>query len=215
MKKTIIWDNCKKEICTQAVKILAPPEKDFAPKNFVEFISSCSNVSKKAMMSFLKANLDKNCFLDASKEVMMKENDCMSFSGKGSPSALQVILRHLKFFASGKNDRTIWCYLDTDEKAVVHFVNRNGWFAEAYFLSDVNFSAIHIVEYENLSLFIPVVFTTDLSGVAQNVSLRGNNYLQNYLPSEVGDLLSKKSSRKTTANNEQSVMCGYDKGDCL
>ena len=212
MRKTVLWEGCKKEICTQALKILGSPVKEFPPKNFVEFISCYPGISKKAMMSFLKANLDKNCFVDASKEVYQKENECLFISGKGYSTALGVILRYLN---QGNSAESVWCYLDIDKKAIVHFVNRNGWFAEAYFLSDINFSAIHLVEMENSSLFIPVVFTTDLSEFTQNVSLRGDYYLQEYLPSDIGDLLSKKSCKKPVINDEVTMMNGYDRGDCL
>lgn len=215
MKKTVLWDDCKKDICTQALRILAPPEKDFSPSNFVEFISSCSNVSKKAMMSFLKANLDKNCFLDVSKEVYQKENECLFMAGKDHSSAIEIILRYLRSSNSRINAEAVWCFLDFEKKAVVHFVNRDGWFAEVYFLSDVNFSAIHVLESESYSLFIPVVFTTDLSDVARNVSLRGDTFLQDYLPSETGDLLSKKSCKKSVVTEVKQVNSGYDKGDCL
>jgi hypothetical protein len=212
MKKTVLWDDCKKDICTQALKILGPPAKEFPPKNFVELVSSFPTVSKKAMMSFLKANLDKNCFTDASNEVYQKENECLFISGKGYSTAIGVILRYL---SHGNSAESVWCYLDIDKKAIVHFVNRNGWFAEAYFLSDANFSALHLVEMENCSLFIPVVFTTDLSEFNQNVSLRGDYYLQEYLPSDVGDLLSKKSGKKHVVNSDAEVKNGYDRGDCL
>lgn len=212
MKKTIFWDSCKDVICTQAVQILGNPVKAFPPKNFVELISSYSHVSMKAMLSFLKANLEKNCFVDVSKEVFQKENECLFIYGKEHSSAVDVILRYL---GDNQNADAIWCYLDFSKKAVVHFVNRNGWFAEAYFLSDKEDSAIHLIHNEQLSLFIPVVFTPDLSDVVQNVALRGGHYLQDYLATDTGDLLSKKSGKKSVQCADSTIKKGPDMGDSL
>jgi hypothetical protein len=212
MKKTVFWENCKDVICAQSLQILGTPVKAFPPKNFVELVSSYPNVSKKAMTSFFQANLEKNCFVDVSKEVFQKEDECLFISGKKYSTALEVILRYL---GSNQNAAAVWCYLDFSKKAVVHFIDRNGLFAEAYFLSDKEDSAIHLIQDENLSLFIPVVFTTDLSEVMQNVALRGGHYLQDYLATDTGDLLSKKSCKKSVPCTFSSTKKGPDKGDSL
>ena len=213
MVKTVIWDSCKDSLCAQAFKILGPPEKEFRSKSSVEFVSCFSNVSKNAMLSFLKTNLEKDCFIDSSLEVCPKENKCLFIEGCEQYAAIDIILRYLN--CNKCSNAAIWCYLDINRQAIVHFVNRNGWFAEAYFLSDTEASAIHLVQNETLSLFIPVVFTTNLSEVEQNVFLRGEHYLQDYLPTQIGDLLSKKSGKRTNSNKEESGKKGRDKWDNL
>lgn len=213
--KTVIWSDCKDVLADQAKRRLGAPCYKKKVENFVEFISSYPTITKKKICAFFNDVVMKPSLKDETEVVVASEDSCLCV--KMIVSSVDIIVRYLNILNTGGKINSLWCYLDRDKEAVVHFVNKCGWYAEGYFSCSKNFSALHFIREDSNAEFIPVVFSTDMSKVFQNVALNGGHFLQDYLPRDIGDFIPKNKSRGDKSNNSDSSKerVGYDKGDML
>lgn len=188
--KTIDWSESKKSLSASAVKCL-DQTKNSHPLGFVEFIAGYISVSRKRMCSFLSDFVKNTPLRDVTKDVVQLENACL-FKPEHF-SALDIIVRYLKLLNTGGKIGVTWAYLDTEEKAIVHFVNRGGWYAEVFFDAKVPSSALHLIAIGDEKHFLPVSFC-NITKLRSKLFLSGNLTLQDYFPREVGDFLSKRSA---------------------
>lgn len=186
--KTLDWSECGVQLTALAVKTFGHPKRSTAT-DFAEFIRFFA-ADHKLMAAFLEKNAKRHSFEDCSSIATISEDACL-FSCKPA-SALEIIFRHLKTLNTGGRLPALWSFLDEDCKAVVHFVNRKGWYAEAFFSCDEDFSALHLLEGENGISFLPAVFAKDIAPYAS----LAEGFLQTYLPRETFEFLSNKSGMK-------------------
>lgn len=108
----------------------------------------------------------------------------------------------------------MWGYLDTDQKSQLStFINKGGWYAEAYFSSSEDFSVIHLLKTaEGQKLFIPVAFIRDMSKAAAKVSVTGGFCLHDYLPRVKYDFLSKGGKQGKNGNKNGKSQKRRQKG---
>lgn len=191
------------------------------PKNFVEFIASYENCSYKDLVNFAKRWIMSDRFKNSNVTsfATLSEDRCL-FSTHGThKEALDIIVRYLDILNAQQENPHPWAYLDQEEKAIVHFVDRQGYYAELYCQSKEEFSVLHLLEHHGQKLFIPVVFMVELPGnVLKNTMLTGQYHLQDYLPREKFDCLSKGGRKSTswydgTGNAHGSFT--HDSGDGL
>lgn len=228
--KTVKWSDAKELLVALASENFGSVDKQ--PADFNEFILAYPTVSPKRIAALLREVITDEELADVTTETLSAENDCL-FSASESTS-LEIVHRYLKTLNEGGKIRSLWGFLDTEKKAVIHFVNRGGWFAEAFFSCPDDFSVIHMLKTENNSfLFIPVTFTSDLNKLLSADSLTGNFCLQSYLPHITGDFLSKggkysphekhnrgaksphNGKNKKGKNNGKSRTNRHDRGDLL
>lgn len=207
--KTLNWSDCKVGV-TALAKAYWMPSEVRKVKNFTEFIQSYSKVSSKEMVAFLQDFSDKFHCVDDTSCAQNLENSCL-FSCEPA-SALEIIVRYLEILNTGGKVPALWCFLDEEKKAVVHFVNNGGWYAEAFFDCHEAFSAVHLVKSKENTLLIPVVFTDNLVPYASFVEER-DCFLQKYLPHTLFDFLSKKSSLRGSQSSNTSDSCSYPRRD--
>ncbi|MBR5599224.1 MAG: hypothetical protein IKW39_04210 [Alphaproteobacteria bacterium] len=170
-------------------------------ENFLEYVFNMP-MSVTKLYDYLSKAVAKYAKNDVSEYVFQNEDDALFDK---SCSAIDIILRHLKELDLG-TEKVLWCYLDTDKKAVVHFINKKGWYAEVYFLSQMEASFIHLVEDEaGHKTFIPVLFTNNISKQKDKVGVTGGICLQDYLPRTKYDFLSKKHGSKKDNNPEKAT----------
>lgn len=219
MIKTVMWSESKALFITLAGKSLGKP-KNGKPADFAEFIFSYPAVMQKKMYNFLFETARRGNLRDVTNETLMAE-DCCLLSIE-TATAIEIMLRHLKTLNAGGRLKSLWCYLDTEKKAVVHFVNKGGWYAEAFFAANEDFSALHLLSEDGMNHFIPVVFAKDISKEVQKAGVTGGVFLHDYLPRVKGDLLSKKSHKsgkkqdeKPKGSRQNSGTHLFDNGDTL
>ncbi len=211
--KTVTWSEAKELLTTLAVEKLGRLHKK--PANFCEFIVSYPTVSRKRMTDFLNTVVLDEKLEDVTSIATTAEDSCL-FSAE-TATAIEIMLRHLNTLNTGGKLKSLWGFLDDDKKAVIHFVNKGGWYAEAYFSSPEDFSVVHLMtSSRGEKFFIPVTFVTDLSKLATKVSLHGGVCLHDYLPRIKGDFLSRGGKRhKNAASNERHKRRFRDAGDTL
>lgn len=185
-------------------------------ENFAQFVFG-HPLPRKRMYDFLLKAVIRKSLEDATTEAVFSEDACL-FDATGL-SSLDIICRHLRILDTGGKIGSVWCWLDEDKKAVVHFLQKGGWYAEAYFASNENFSVLHLLENGEQKHFVPVVFTNNLQEVSAKVASMRGIYLHNYLPRVKYDLLSKsgKQSKKNFSSSQNNDLrtSQNDKWDSL
>ena len=178
-------------------------------QNFLTYVfDTPMKISK--MYDFLNDASNKHPKDDCSEAVFRLEDKALFDSS--AVTAIDVILRHLKNIADGTEAKAHWCYLDREKKAVIHFINKNGWYAEAYFEGDTEMSFVHMFEDElGCKMLIPVMFTKDITTFKGKVAVNGGVYLQEYLPRNSFDFLGKKTGVKVEKKNENHSTHGKRK----
>ena len=159
--------------------------------NFSEFIFSYP-LPKDKLFSCLMRVVNLYNLNDVTNTVLLTEDSVLFDATAGS--AIDIVIRYLHTLNTGGKVNSLWSYLDEDKKAVVHFINKKGWYAEVYFLCNEEFSALHLITNGTENILIPVVFTADLSKEMKLASLSGGTCLQKYLPRVKGDFLGGASS---------------------
>lgn len=194
--KTIQWTAESKglfALCARTCKLGTAINAN--PCNFVEFVAAYPNRDLKSLAGFFKRYLLNDRFKDhdVSDIATLTEDSCLFSTDGNAASALDIVLSYLKILNTGGRVPAFWCYLDEDKKAIVHFVNRQGFYAELYCLTNEDSSVIHLVDAENgYCNIIPVIFAKEFpKEVVRITAVSGNNVLHEYLPRERFDLLSK------------------------
>lgn len=212
--KTVDWTDCQ-----ASLESLAYLETGAKPKNFAEFLLAygCLPYSHLSQAcGFIEDFLmNKN---DHTHSVVLAEDKCLFAKDANGATVVSVVLDVLHSLDLGGELPSLWCYLDDEKKAIVHFVEHHGYYAEIYCEAKQNSSAVHLIETDQKKEFIPVIFTDDLTSYAKQADLRGSVCLRGYSPRETLDLLSNKSGgRRRTQEKTEKQVCNSrrDKGDCL
>jgi len=217
IKKTIPWNEDIRALFNKYARLQKsglPPMAE--PGNFVEFIANVP-LSCQDMAIFL-AKVTKHAKLkdiDVTKVTVKKENCCL-FSTRGVLyAAVEIILMYLL----SEGNVPCWCYLDEDKKAIVHFVHKDGCYAELYCLCSDTSSALHLISYKDKDFFVPVVFMPQLGDdLIAKTEEAGGYCLQQYLPREKFNCLSKcgnKISKAKSVSPSEGTRFVSDGGDYL
>lgn len=185
--------------------------------NFNEFIFSYPLPKDKLFSSLMRVS--ENYKLKDVTNVTILTEDSVLFDASVD-SVLDIVVCHLHVLNTGGRVKGMWCYLDTEKKAVVHFINKKGWYAELFILCDEDFSALHLVNDDNNKVFIPVTFKKDISQEKKMVSVSGGEILYRYLPRVTMEFLGKNRTKKgkNTPKSKEEVSLvpqGRDKEDNL
>lgn len=187
--KTVTWSDAKALLSALASKNLGRANNK-KPADFCEFVVSYPTVTRRRMVDFLENVVLNNQLSDVTSMATTAEDSCL-FSAE-HVTAIEVMLRHLNKLNTGGKLQSLWAFLDDDKKAIIHFINKGGWYVEAFFCSPEEFSVVHLMtSSRGEKFFIPVAFIKDLSKLAAKVSLTGNFCLQDYLPRTKFGFLSK------------------------
>lgn len=189
--KTIDWSESKKSLSAFAVKCFGRTNNS-RPWGFADFVTGYISVSRKRMCAFLSDFIENTPLRDVTDDIVQLEDACLF--QPDNFSAIGIVVRYLKMLNAGNKFGTTWAYLDTDKNAIVHFVNRGGWYAEVFFDAKVPSSALHIIAIGDEKHFLPVTFGS-ITKLRSKVYLSGNISLQNYFPRELGDFLSKRTRK--------------------
>lgn len=218
IKKTIPWNEDSSALfnkCARLQKLGLPPMAE--PCDFVGFIAnvplSCQDTNTFLAKVIKHAKLKD---VDVTKVTTKAENKCL-FSTRGNLyAAVEVIVSYLLTLNSNGKVPALWCYLDDEKKAIVHFVCHETYYAELYCLSSEASSALHLVTYRDNEYFIPVAFVPQFSDdLIANVESSGRHYLQEYLPRERFNCLSKGGKKAESAKTSDSKSFAQDRGDNL
>ncbi len=214
--KTVKWSDAKELISSRADRSFGRAKKG-KPADFNGFIVAYPTVTIRRMADFLNGIVLDDVLKDVTDEFLLTEDSCLLDAS--TATSIEIMLRYLRTLNTGGKIKSLWAYLDTEEKAVVHFINRKGWYAEAYFSCSDNMSVLHLlVSPDGEKSFIPVTFTSDLSRFTREVRLRGGFCLHDYLPRVKCNFLSKKGRKnESSASNklENSGVERHDKWDSL
>lgn len=222
--KTIEWSQSEALLKTLALQNLGRPQKG-KQADFAAFIRSYPDTKLSKMAVFLEGIAKRHDVSDVTSLASISEDACLFSCGPAS--AVEIILRHLQTLNSGGKVDALWCFLDEDKRAVAHFINQNGWYAEAFFLCNEDFSVLHLLEDNGNMLFLPAVFSRDISEQTTLAEAAGSVILQTYLPRELYGLLANKSGKKKERQNNQQKQhdelispqdkkfAGCDNGDLL
>lgn len=213
--KTINWSECKDIILPLAGKCFGKP-KSGTPEDFTALIKAYPAVNRKLMLDFLAKKMQRKSIGDITGITLVSEDSCLFSTESGS--ALEIIADYLRILNTGGRLPSLWCYLDTDEKAIIHFVNKSGWYAEAFFACNEDFSAMHLFSDGKETHFLPVVFTTNLAKYKEQAVRDGENCLRQYKPRELYSFLSNKSGKKKKKDTVPAVqrdLFPREKGDNL
>ena len=209
--KTVEWKDCKDELL-RFVRGNISQYPTFAT-DFCEFLSAYPVIQHQEMLKELAKCLMTEHFHDVTEKVVAAENATLfALYPEEKASALETVVDY-----SLKGNVPVWCYLDCERKAVAQFGNLAG-VGQAWIFCEgqENFSAAHFVEVDSQMMFIPVVFIRDLAVYRVLTETMKSKYLREYLPRQVGDLLSKKSHRTTNEELQINVhKSGIDNGDSL
>jgi len=198
--------------------------KNAHPSNFVELIAAYENCSYQDLVSFAKRWVMSDRFkgADVTRYATLSEDRCLFATHGTHKEALDIVVRYLDILNTTEKKLSPWAFLDMQKKAAVHFVDRQGYYAELYCQSIENCSVLHLLKNHGQYLFVPVVFVPELpKEVVANASLDGV-CLQDYLPREKFDCLSnggKKSNGpkdfRNMDSNPQQVARVHDSWDNL
>ena len=165
-------------------------------KNFNEFVFNL-HLPANSIYSTLEKVCRRSDVVDDSDKVLKIEAEALL--DPSYATAVEIVKRHLDNINAGNEECCIWCYLDEAKRACVHFIKKKQWYAEIYFLSENEFSAIHVVE--DGKYFIPVLFSKDITKEFKKVSVSGGKFLQEY-PLRVSDgILGRRSIAWMERNN--------------
>jgi len=222
--KTLDWTDVSATLFQKYARLQKLGSATIAkPKNFVEFMASYPLVSLKDMITFVE-KVDKHAKLkdvDVTNVATLTEDSCLFATNGDSATALQIVMQYLKTLNTGGKVPALWCFLDDDKKVIVHFVNRKGYYAEIYCLTNENASALHLLTVNEQKSLVPVIFTTAFDDdVLQHVNELGANCLHDYLPREKYDFLSKGGKRNAGIKSYRNSAFvqehfGLDSGDSL
>ena len=210
--KTIQWTAESPGIFALCAKVCKLGKADIAnPKNFAEFIASYAHCPLKDMNVFVERWLTNDRFkdTDVTHFATLSEDLCLFRTHGTHTEALDVILRYLDTLNAGRGVPALWAYLDQEKKAVVHFIDRQGFYAELYCKTNDDFSVLHLLEHNGQKLFVPVVFTPEFSSeIIENTKACGSYHLQDYLPREKFDCLSKGGKKSSGQKDFKSINTG-------
>lgn len=209
---TFNWERHWETLFPEVRKQCGKPQ--FEPTDFVELFQAYPQ-KKLPKIKSLFENFINSCNLCTEEDVTLMscllENECL-FSTEAA-YAIDIIYRYLTLLNNGKELKASWCFLDEEQKAVIHFVYLNGWHAEAFFLSDDVFSALHIIDDKDKIVCVPVVFAHDISEQIAKAKDEGGFELQTYLPRELYSFLSKKGKRKVKAESFENTVSESSNAD--
>lgn len=192
VSKTMLWSECKDIILPLAKLSLGKP-KNSKPANFAEFVTAYPSICYGRIRPFLEEVSLRKCISDITDIALVSEDACLFSTEPGS--AMEIISGHLRILNSGGKLPSLWCYLDCDEKAIVHFVNKSGWYAEAFFSCNEDFSVMHLFNDGWANQFMPVVFTTELEKYKGLAIKEGGNCLRQYKACDLYSFLSKSGKK--------------------
>lgn len=222
---SVFYEDCKEYFAPFKFEQIEGRKADFEIVKIAQALSTAPEASDKAALKDLAyALLDNN----KSEQILALEDKCMFSSEQGE--ALKIVLHYLEVLNSGASipglwddaDKekqaclsvlvypSLWAYLDDEKKAVVCFTHYGKWQACLFCLNEKKLEALHICD----TALVPVVFRKDISEYLNKAQLAGGFYLKEYLPRDIGDLLSKKASRSGNLSEPPSPG-RHDKGDLL
>lgn len=203
MLKTFIWEKSKDKLNSFA-KELGLFSGTNGAIDFISFLAQCKVISVDKLKCFLEQNAIEESN-EGSDDILRFEDLCI-FKSMYKMPAIDIILFYLKKLNEGEKLSSDWWYLDTEEKAVIHFTNNGFWYAEAFFECEEELSVIHTIEDENGSYVIPVLFCNHVSDIAKMARLADDSYLRTYTPRDIGDFLSKKACFKSCSVKKEVPM---------
>lgn len=221
--KTYQWTDEKLDLfkkCARLCQLGSPRNKK--PDNFVKFFNAY--IPNATLQSILKCVEMTEKYVDYSNPdvthiTTFAEDSCLFSTEGDAASALEIVLCHLDNLGHGMKVPAFWCFLDEEMKAVVHFVNKKGYYAELYCLADENSSALHLIEYKGKKYIVPVVFTAidDFERFWTVANALGGYCLRDYLPRVKFDFLSKKgkNNKKDTTTEASKQRGSGDDWDTL
>lgn len=213
--KTIDWSDNKALILALAQRNLGT-SKNKKADNFIDFLLSYPMVSNSKKCAFLEKIVMRNDVNDVTNIVTVSEDACL-FSAECS--VVKIIAHYIEILNTGGKVPALWCYLDCEKKAVIHFVNKSGWYAELHCLCNETFSSLHLLKINGKKHILPVNFIDGTLSAVEKYVESEDICLQNYRPRELYDLLSNKSGTKKK-NKEQDSPQPHkiyyrEKGDLL
>lgn len=191
--KTIQWSESEMVFKPLALKKFGRA-KSGKTTDFAAFVRAYPRVNSPKMAAFWAEIAKCNGLTDVTSMALISEDSCLFSCGPAT--ALEIILRHLKTLNTGGKVKALWSFIDDDKRAVVHFINQEGWYAEAFFACNEDFSVLHVLEENGGFSFVPIVFAKDISAAIAQAEASGEVFLQEYLPREAHDFLSNKSGQK-------------------
>ncbi len=151
-----------------------------ASKNFTGFNELIFNIHKPTNVVY--GLLEKACLsnrVNDATERTMKMDDFSLFTPSIS-NAIGIIRNCLEAFNKNDKPHANWFYLDRAKRAAVHFINKKGWYAELFVLSNFDLSILFVIDDEQGQVFIPITFSKDISKEFTKVSIEGGKFLQEY-----------------------------------
>ena len=216
--KTVDWMDCK-DVLLHFAKDKAEQKVSREPTDFCDFFATFPTLMWGEMLKEIAKRLMTEPFDDVTATAVANENSTLFIHGECKETlALDIILNHLmtEIF-----DLT-WRYVDYQKNAVAKFCHSlEGDKVYLFCESHRDASVLHLVDYKERLIAVPVLFMTDFSEARKSADIDFHRfkqgYLRDYLPRDVGDLLSKKKHRPQTGEKTDGVQrsSGIDKGDML
>ena len=205
--KTISWKDSGAIFLKEARKVWSNVCKS-APAEFITFIQAMSAVSSDILSFWLDNVVNSYHLQDFTESVTQDEDACLFKTNSESPVLLSIVTDYLLYYTQPAE----WCYVDEEKKAIAHFVKRNDgvYYAELYCLGKENSSYLHFKAKGYHKILIPVNFMEGLPLVLKNKCSK--KVLRDYLPREIGSLLSKRS-HCCSPNKQVSQPRFIDRGD--
>lgn len=187
------------------------------PGDFVKFFATYANASLQSMLDWAeKTQKNIDCSdPEVTHLATFSEDSCLFFADNDA-TVLEIVLFNLDGLSHGRRVPSLWCFIDKNAKAVVHFVQkRQGYYAELYCLSNENSSCFHVGEYHGRKYIIAVAFQTDdqFEAAWSQANAYGGHCLRDYLPRVWGDLLSKRGGKSQTSDVSHNDNNGGDSDD--
>lgn len=206
--KTISWKDSGTIFLKEAQWVWGEDIYKSLPTDFRSFIRTLSDVSSDVLTFWLDTVTDSYHFPDLTEAVTQDEDACLFKTNSESPVLLDIVVDYLLYYTQKLPAE--WCYLDSEKKAIAHFVRRNdGVYAEIYCLGKENSSYLHFKAKGYHKIIIPVTFIEEPTLLLlQKKCMR---ILRDYLPRETGSLLSRRSHRFSFS--EPKSKPGLDRGD--
>ena len=149
-------------------------------KDFGSFNELIFNIHKPvdAIYSLLEKACLNSRVVDATDRTLKMENS--SIFAPSIISAISTLRDCVDDFNKNENHHANWFYLDRAKRAAVHFINKKGWYAELFILSNIELSLLFVIDDVNGKTFIPVTLSKDISREFTMVSIEGGKFLQEY-----------------------------------